>query len=86
MLNQLAFANSLALLTGGAFLVFHVIRLITPVGFRLFFNAQFMGADVASLVWVQIPAGTFILSLLLAVLTAWVFGYAWAWLYNMLAR
>ncbi|HEV8441309.1 MAG TPA: hypothetical protein VGT40_24735 [Methylomirabilota bacterium] len=72
MLNQLAFANSLALLTGGAF--------------RLFFNAQFMGADVASLVWVQIPAGTFILSLLLAVLTAWVFGYAWAWLYNMLAR
>ena len=86
MLNQAAFANALAILTGALFLVFHLIRLIAPIGFRFLFNAQFLGADVASLLWRDIPLGTFIISLIAAVATAWVFGYAWAWLYNRLAR
>jgi hypothetical protein len=86
MLNQAAFANSLAILTGAIYLVFHLIRLIAPIGFRFLFNAQFMGADVASLLWREIPIGTFILSFILAVLTAWIFDYVWAWLYNKLSK
>jgi hypothetical protein len=86
MLNPAAFAHSLAIVTGIAYLLLHLIRLITPIGFRFLFNAQFLGADVASLLWKEIPIGTFILSFVLAVLAAWMLGYAWAWLYNKLTR
>jgi hypothetical protein len=86
MLKPAAFANSLAVLTGAIYLVFHLIRLIAPIFFRFIFNAQFMGADVASLIWREIPIGTFIISFVVAVATAWLFGYAWAWLYNRLAK
>jgi hypothetical protein len=86
MLNSAAFANSLAILTGAFYLIVHLIRLGAPVSFRYIFNAQFMGADVASLMWRDIPLGNFIISFVVAVLTAWLFGYAWAWLYNRLAK
>jgi hypothetical protein len=85
MLNPAAFANSIALLTGLFYLLLHLIRLLAPIAFRFIFNAQFMGADVASLLWREIPAGTFMITLLVAVGTAWIFGYAWARLYNKLA-
>jgi hypothetical protein len=86
MLNPIAFAHSLAILTAIAHLLFHLIRLLAPIGFRFLFNAQFMGADVASLLWRDIPAGTLILSFVLAVATAWILAYTWARLYNRLAR
>jgi hypothetical protein len=86
LLNQAAFATSLAILIGVIYLVFHLVRWVTPIGFRFLFNAQFLGADVASLLWKDIPVGTFILSFLIAVLTAWLCGYALAWLYNRLAN
>lgn len=84
MLKPSAFATSLAILTGAFYLVFHLIWLISPILFRFLFNAQFIGADVASLMRPDLPIGTFIISFLLAVLVAWVFGYCWAWLYNRL--
>jgi 2TM family of unknown function (DUF5676) len=86
MLYPAAFANSLAILTAALYLVFHLIRLIAPIGFRFIFNAQFMGADVASLLWREIPVGTFLISLIIAAATAWIFAYVWAWLYNRLAK
>jgi 2TM family of unknown function (DUF5676) len=86
MLDRAAFANSLAILSAAIYLVFHLIRLIAPIGFRFVFNAQFIGADVASLLWREIPVGTFVISFIIAVATAWIFAYGWAWLYNRLAK
>jgi hypothetical protein len=49
MLNQAAFANSLAILTGALYILFYLVSLFAPQFFRHLFNAQFLGADVASL-------------------------------------
>lgn len=47
MLNEFAFANSLAILTGLLYIVF-IILLLAPNLFKFLFNTQFLGADVAS--------------------------------------
>jgi 2TM family of unknown function (DUF5676) len=86
MLQPAGFANALAILTGTFYLLIHLVRLFAPVSFRYLFNAQYLGADVASLMWAQVPPGNFILSFVIAVLTAWFFAYGWAWLYNRLAK
>jgi hypothetical protein len=49
MLNKVAFATSLALLTAGICLVFALLNLVSPAMFQLGFDVQFFGADVASL-------------------------------------
>ena len=49
MLNQGAFPNSLAILTGALYILFYLVSLFAPQFFRHLFNAQFLGADVASL-------------------------------------
>ena len=85
MLKPAAFANALAILTGVFYLLIHLIRLFAPVSFRYLFNAQFLGADVGSLMWAQTPPGNFILTFIIAVATAWLFAYCWAWLYNRFA-
>lgn len=85
MLKPPAFANSLALVTAIFYLVVHLFRFVAPILFRLLFNAQFMGADVASLMSPDLLAGSYLLSFVVAVLTAWLFGYGWAWLYNKFA-
>ena len=86
MLNQAAFANSLAILIGALYLLFYLINLIAPDVFRHLFNAQFLGADVASLFPKQISFTDFLRTLVILVITVSIFGYAWAWLYNQLAR
>ena len=84
-LSQTAFANSIAILTAAFYLLLYLINLIAPGSFRFLFNAQFLGADVASLLPKEFAARNFIVVLVLMVITAWVFGYVWAWLYNLLA-
>ena len=86
MLNQAAFANSLAILTGALYILFYQVSLFAPQFFRRLFNAQFLGADVASLLPKEITFNHFIRTLVILVITVWIFGYAWAWLYNQLAR
>ena len=85
-LSQTAFANSIAILTGAFYLLLYLINLVAPGLFRFLFNAQFLGADVASLLPKEFDAGNFIVTLVLMVITAWIFGYVWAWLYNRLAK
>ena len=77
-LNELAFAHSLALLMGGFYLVFYILLLLFPQVFGVIFNAQFLGADVASLM----PEAFSFITLAIMVLTGWIMGYVWAWLYN----
>ena len=86
MLSEFAFANSLAILTGMLYIVFVLLLLLAPNLFKFLFNTQFLGADVASLFPRRISAGSFAGTLVALVVSGWIFGYAWAWLYNRLPK
>lgn len=85
MLKQQAFANSIAATTGIVYIVFYVLWLIVPGFFEFLFNAQFLGADVASLIrdW---SLGSFVATLVAVVVVAWLVGYVWAGLYNRFSK
>ena len=85
MLNTAAFASSLAILSGAFYLVLYVLALIWHDAFRFLFNAQFLGADVASLLPGVLTYSAFA-GTLVVIVTAGASGFAWAWLYNRLAH
>jgi 2TM family of unknown function (DUF5676) len=86
MLNSVAFASSLTILTAAFYLLLYLLAVISREAFRFLFNAQFLGADVASLLPRDLPAGGFVGTFLAIIVFVWLFGYAWAWLYNRFAR
>lgn len=86
MLNQLAFANALAILTAVIYVLFALVALVSPWAFQFLFNAQFFGADVASLLPKVAPSGAALATFIVVVIAAWVVAYAWAWLYNRFTR
>jgi hypothetical protein len=49
MLKEPAFASSLTILTGAFYIILYLLAIISRDAFRFLFNAQFLGADVASL-------------------------------------
>ena len=80
MLKEKGFANAAAFVTGVAYIVFYLISLLAPTWFAYLYNAQFFGAEAT----VLFPNG-FVLNigvLITIVVTAWVFGYVFAWAYN----
>lgn len=85
MLNKVAFANALALLTAALYLVFYVLSALAPAAFVYLFNAQFLGADIAVLI-PEMTAGAFAQSAIVLIIMAWLMGYVWAWLYNYFAK
>ena len=85
ILNKTAFANSLAILTAVIYLIFYLISLVAPNIFAFLFNAQFFGADVASL-FPKISVASFIETFVVLVIFCWIAGYVWAALYNWFAR
>jgi hypothetical protein len=86
MLNPIAFASSLTILTGAVYLFLYLLAVIWREAFRFLFNAQFLGADVASLLPPDLSVGSFVSTLLSVIVLAWLFGYAWGWLYNGLGQ
>jgi hypothetical protein len=86
MLNKLAFANSITILVTVFYIIFYTASLITPAIFEFIFNAQFFGADVASLMPQQLSLPNFIGVLITLVVTGWVMSYFWAWLYNKFSK
>jgi 2TM family of unknown function (DUF5676) len=84
MLNPIAFANSLAIVSGAVYLALYVLAVVWRDAFRFVFNAQFLGADVASLLPHKRPATGFVATLVALVVSAWLLGFCWAWLYNRL--
>jgi len=86
MLNKVAFASSLSLLTAALYLTLYLLSILMPTVFRFVFNAQFLGADVASLLPRELSFLTFDATLVVLVITTWVFGYLWAQLYNRFAQ
>ena len=86
MLNRMALATSLAILSGLIYLLFYVLAVAWRDGFRFLFNAQFFGADIASLLPRELSYITFVGTWVVVIVSGWVFGYCWAWLYNQLSR
>ena len=85
-LNQIAFANSLAVLTAVLYVLFAILALVAPSLFQVLFDAQFFGANVASLFPKVQPSAASLVTLVLMIGMSWVVGYAWAWLYNRFAK
>jgi uncharacterized protein DUF5676 len=86
MLNKVALANSLAVLTAGLYALFAIVAAVSPRLFQLLFDAQFFGANVASLFPKVAPSAASVLTFVIMIGMAWVLGYAWAWLYNRFAN
>ena len=86
MLNKLAFANSLAVLTAALYVLFAFLQLVAPRVFQVLFDAQFFGANVTSLFPKVQPSAASLVTLVLMIGMSWVVGYAWAWLYNRFAK
>jgi hypothetical protein len=63
-----------------------VSALVSPRAFALLFDAQFFGANVASLFPKVQPSAASLLTLVLMIGMSWVVGYAWACLYNRFAK
>ena len=86
MLNKVAVANSLAVLTAALYALFAILALVAPRLFQILFDAQFFGANVASLFPKVAPSAASILTFVIMIAMAWVLGYLWAWLYNRFAK
>jgi 2TM family of unknown function (DUF5676) len=86
MLNPVAFASSLTVLTGAFYLLLYLLAVVWREAFRFLFNAQFFGADVASLLRRDQSVGEFVSTLLAIIVFVWLFGYAWGGVYKRLAQ
>lgn len=85
-IRPLAFANTLAMTTAVLALVLILLRLFFPPLFVFIFNAQFFGADVASLLPQPLHFLTMMGEFVAFVGGAWGFGLLGAVLYNRLIR
>src|SRR4030095_5780062 len=74
MLNEPAFASSLTILTGAFYIILYLLAIISRDAFRFLFNAQFFGADVASLLPQRLTAGGFVATLVAILIFVWIFG------------
>lgn len=83
-IHPLAFANALAATTAVLALLLITLRLLAPSAFLFIFNAQFFGADVASLLPSQMDGITMLGEMVAFVGGAWGFGLLGAVLYNRL--
>ncbi len=85
-IRPLPFANTLAIATAVLALVLILLRIVFPALFVFIFNAQFFGADVASLLPEQVNLSKVIGELVAFVGGAWGFGLLGAILYNRFIR
>jgi hypothetical protein len=85
MLNKLAFASSLAILSGALYLLFYVLAVVWRDAFRFLFNAQFFGANVESLFPRELSFVVFLGTWIVVIVSGSVVGYVWEWLYNWLS-
>ncbi|MDP2629385.1 MAG: DUF5676 family membrane protein [Candidatus Harrisonbacteria bacterium] len=81
-INAKSFANAATLVTVLLFIVFYLLQLAAPVFFSWLFNAQFFGADVASLVPAAMSFGSFLGTLVGVAVLAWLMTYLIIYFYN----
>jgi hypothetical protein len=85
-IRPLAFANTLAITTAVLALILVLLRIAFPPLFVFIFNAQFFGADVASLLPQHVNIVKMIGELVAFVGGAWGFGLLGAIVYNRLIQ
>jgi hypothetical protein len=85
-IQPIAFANALALTTGVLAGVLFILRFLMPSIFVFVFNAQFFGADVASLLPPQPSLFMMAGEAVAFIGGAWGFGALGAVLYNRFVR
>jgi hypothetical protein len=86
MLKPVAFANAIAVTTAALTTFLWALRFFLPSFFTFFFNAQFFGADVASLLPKDANALPMLAEFVALLAGAWGIGFMWAALYNRLAK
>lgn len=82
MLKPIAFANAIAVTTAVLTVFLWALRFLLPSFFTFFFNAQFFGADVASLLPKDMNPLLMLAEFVVLLAGAWGIGYLWAMLYN----
>lgn len=86
MLKPIAFANAIAVTTAALTVFLWALRFILPLFFTFFFNAQFFGADVASLLPKDANPLLMLAEFVALLAGAWGIGFMWASLYNRLIK
>lgn len=81
MLKPEALANGFAGATTAIYIVLFLLNRLAPPFFKLFFNSQYLGADVSSQI-AKISLINFLGSLIAVALACWIFGYLVAVIYN----
>jgi len=82
MLRATAFANSLAVISAVFYVLCRVVVGVAPGLFVAIAESWFHGLVIAPEPWPAMSATSFVLGLVSFAAVAWVFGYAWAWLYK----
>lgn len=85
-MKEVPFANALAVVSAGAYALCALLFLSAPQAILGLFQSWFHGIDLLSLGTRSVTLNGFIFGLISLVVVAWVFGYAWAWVYNKLAK
>ena len=86
MLKPIAFANAITVTTAALAVFLWALRFLLPSFFIFFFNAQFFGADVASLLPKDVSLLLMLAEFVALLAGAWGIGFVWASLYNRLAK
>lgn len=83
-LNTMALANALAVLGAVYYLICYFVVLLAPDLFKAVYQSWAHGIDISA-IWS--PRGdNFFFGLVTFTVAAWVSGYAFAWVYNKLAK
>ena len=80
-LNETAWSNATAILTGVIYIVCAAFVAILPGLSKLVIQSWFHGISFEA-IWTGAARGNFVLGLVSAVIGAWLVGYLFAWLYN----
>ena len=72
MFKETAFASSLTILSGAFYIILYLLAIVSRDAFRFLFNAQFFGADVASLLPRELTVGGFVGTLVAILVFVWV--------------
>lgn len=86
MLKPVPLANAFTAIIIAFYLICWVIFRISPDLYNFLINAYSFGADVVSFFQPPHTVGAFVAALIISGITAWITGYAFAWLYNRWAK
>lgn len=84
MIKVVPFATALAAISAVCYLVGVLIALVAPGAFQTLMKTWLLLDVAGSVMLVTVPG--FLVGLVTITVSAWLFGLAWAWLYNVLSH